>query len=101
MMLVHDPPPSIPLPKAHREAKCEIVLFAVTLDIYAVPDGGREGHVASGRDLDVVEIERDRLCLRGEERLPCRHVSVQAARQERGRNIEHQYAGVMIGPNSR
>src|SRR5213593_562514 len=60
MMFVNDTPSSIVLTEPHCEAELEVGLFAIALDVDAMPDSRCKGHIVSGCDLYILKVEHNR-----------------------------------------
>jgi len=98
-MFVNDTPPSIMLAESHSETKFQFDFFPAA-QVAAATDGSCKRYVFASGYFHVAKIEFDGLRLPRKERLPRRHVGIQAARQERWWHIEHQYVGVMVSTDS-
>jgi len=100
MVLVHYAPFCVDLLQAYRQAEFEWLPFASAIDIDASSLRRRESNFGTCGNLDVVEIESNRLLYVREEELPRGHVGVDAARLKWRRYIEHQNIRVVIVADS-
>lgn len=93
---MHDAPLAVDLAHPHGQTKFQRFPGAVWSNVDALPRGGCKGNILPARNLHVVKLEGDGLLARGKERLPGRHVGIQASRRKGRRHIEHQDVHVMI-----
>src|SRR5712691_10520855 len=93
---MHDAPLAVDLAQTHGQSKFKRFPLTVRINVDALSCGRRESNILPAGDLHVVKLKGDRLLALGKERLPSRHIGIQAARQKRRWYIEHQDLRVMI-----